>query len=294
MKGPQKVSDYWRALPTRIDAVYRVPEIPGVDWASGHLRFFSGAQYWEFNGPDLLAGFPKRLTELGLPSGLYFNAAVNRRKGKGDNFRRWTHLFARRKYYVFDEKLKRLISRQGFPYRRLHIFSPYGKRMQGAIGGNADGKTYFFYDEIYYAQDDESQGTFIGNIYDDFFHCCKENQGRVEFGVMTVRGNGRCQPETNDYDGSYDDYGGSDQALTDYNGSFRPSGAKLQAKRSPVCPLHPKKGESRVAQRRRKAICKKMFSDPFVQHHPGNPVAINRAGQLSRRRDPYDAYQNYH
>ena len=109
---------------------------------------------------------------------------------------------------------------------------------------------------------------------------------------MTVRGNGRCQPDTNDYDGSYDDFAGSDQALVDYNGSFRP-GKNLQARSGPACPLHPKKGESRMAQRRRKANCKKMFNDPFVQHHPGSPVALNRAGQLSRRPDPYDAYQNF-
>jgi hypothetical protein len=53
LKGPEKISQYWAALPSRIDAAYRVPELPGISWGTGNLRFFSGSQYWEYSGSNL-------------------------------------------------------------------------------------------------------------------------------------------------------------------------------------------------------------------------------------------------
>ena len=44
LKGPLDVRSYWADLPSRIDAVYRVPELPGITWANGNTRFFSGSQ----------------------------------------------------------------------------------------------------------------------------------------------------------------------------------------------------------------------------------------------------------
>ena len=64
-KGPERVQTYWADLPSRIDAVYRVPELD-QSWATGNLRFFSGSQYWEYAGKNLVPGFPKPLSALGL------------------------------------------------------------------------------------------------------------------------------------------------------------------------------------------------------------------------------------
>ena len=64
-KGPERVQTYWADLPSRIDAVYRVPELD-QPWATGNLRFFSGSQYWEYAGKNLVPGFPKPLSALGL------------------------------------------------------------------------------------------------------------------------------------------------------------------------------------------------------------------------------------
>lgn len=76
-KGPYKTSNYWADLPSRIDAVYRVPEDRSKSWASGNVRFFSGQKYWEFKGFRIVPGFPKSISELGLPTSLRFNAAIN-------------------------------------------------------------------------------------------------------------------------------------------------------------------------------------------------------------------------
>ena len=65
LKGPERVQTYWADLPSRIDAVYRVPELD-QPWATGNLRFFSGSQYWEYAGKNLVPGFPKPLSALGL------------------------------------------------------------------------------------------------------------------------------------------------------------------------------------------------------------------------------------
>ena len=207
LKGPQPVSTYWATLPSRIDAVYRVPELPGVSWATGHLRFFSGAQYWEYDGKQLQRGFPKSFSELGLPSRLRFDAAVNRRKGKGENFRRFTFLFAGTKYYVFDEKRGKLVGRRnGRSINKLHILgAPNGERIKAAMEGSDDKKSYFFYNDLYYAQDDQTEMFFVGNIKDDMFHCCKEKNGQMESGVQIIRGQGRCVPD--DADSSSYDYG---------------------------------------------------------------------------------------
>ena len=72
------MSNYWADLPSRIDAVYRIPEDRSQRWATGHVRFFSGAQYWEFKGFRIQPGYPKSIRELGLPTTLRFNAAINR------------------------------------------------------------------------------------------------------------------------------------------------------------------------------------------------------------------------
>mgnify|MGYP003729749007 CR=1 FL=1 len=198
------MSTYWADLPSRIDAAYRVPELPGVSWGTGNLRFFSGAQYWEYQGTTLKPGFPKRISQLGLPNKLRFHAAVNRRKGKNQNFRRWTFLFSGHKYYVFDEKKRKLVNRQGYDISRLHILgSPHGERIKAAMEGSDDQKTYFFYDDLYYAQDDKSATFFVGNIKDDFFHCCDENNGRVDNGVNVISGNGRCAHTAGDDSSRY-------------------------------------------------------------------------------------------
>ena len=170
LKGPLEVRSYWADLPSRIDAVYRVPELPGISWANGNTRFFSGSQYWEFNGFKILPGYPKSITELGLPVQLRFNAAVNRRMGKRDNYRRFTHLFAGNRFYVMDEKLNRLVGQRfGYDVRQereskdgygtqkmiLHeigtdplkapiIGLPLHDRIIGAMEGSDDGHTYFF------------------------------------------------------------------------------------------------------------------------------------------------------
>ena len=180
LKGPLDVRSYWADLPSRIDAVYRVPELPGVSWANGNTRFFSGSQYWEFNGFRILPGYPKSITELGLPVQLRFNAAVNRRMGKRDNYRRFTHLFAGNRFYVMDEKLNRLVGQRfGYDVRQERVHSsteplsqrnfarwvyavnftvmeyfdpikapiiglPLHDRIIGAMEGSDDGHTYFF------------------------------------------------------------------------------------------------------------------------------------------------------
>jgi len=66
MRGPLQVESYWAGLPSHIEAVYMVPDGLNLPWSTGNVRFFSGAQYWEYNGNKILPGFPKKITELGL------------------------------------------------------------------------------------------------------------------------------------------------------------------------------------------------------------------------------------
>jgi len=200
LKGPLDVRSYWADLPSRIDAVYRVPELPGVSWANGNTRFFSGSQYWEFNGFRILPGYPKSITELGLPVQLRFNAAVNRRMGKRDNYRRFTHLFAGNRFYVMDEKLNRLVGQRfGYDVRQAPIIGlPLHDRIIGATEGSDDGHTYFFTSSYYYRVDDkEDRVNYVGVTTDDFLHCCKVEQNP---NIQTIRGSGVCPRSINFHD----------------------------------------------------------------------------------------------
>merc|ERR1712227_940383 len=142
-----------------------------------------------------------------------FNAAVNRRRGRGANFRRWTLLFT--------------------------------------------GRRYFFYDELYYAQDDKTQNSYVGSTKDDFLHCCKENEGRIILGVNTIEGSGRCQLEHNDYysdSSSYSTYGAS---------------ARMAMSSHFKCPV------------KNEEFCAKLSRDSFIQSHPGHkPMIVNRGATV--------------
>merc|ERR1711868_341415 len=141
MGGPYKTAGYWADLPSRIDAVYRVPEDRSKSWASGNVRFFSGQKYWEFKGFRIVPGYPKSISALGLPTSLRFNAALNMRRGGGKTYRRFTFLFSGNRFYVYDEAIKKIVGqRQGYDMRRSPIIGlPHNSRIIGATPANDDG-----------------------------------------------------------------------------------------------------------------------------------------------------------
>ncbi|CAK8682181.1 unnamed protein product [Clavelina lepadiformis] len=94
-RGPYVIREQWPGLPSTIDSVYRKP-------ADDALVFFKGTRYWIYDGFQLRAGYPKKVTSLGLPKDGEFkvDASLNWYRSKD---RKRTYFFVGKKYYRFNE-----------------------------------------------------------------------------------------------------------------------------------------------------------------------------------------------
>ncbi|KAK9392689.1 72 kDa type IV collagenase [Crotalus adamanteus] len=99
--GPLLVAVFWTDVPEKIDAVYEAPQ-------EEKSVFFSGNEYWVYTASTLERGYPKRLTNLGLPPDVQrVNAAFNWSKNKK------TYIFAGDKFWRYNEVKKKMDP--GFP-----------------------------------------------------------------------------------------------------------------------------------------------------------------------------------
>jgi len=98
-------------------------------------------------------------------------AAINRRTGKNDDYRRYTYLIAGRIITIYDEKEKRIKRR--ISTRRLGIPGlSRTSRIKAAFEGSDDGYSFFFVNDFYYAKlDGRRSRTIVGNV-EEFVHCC--------------------------------------------------------------------------------------------------------------------------
>lgn len=127
---PVEIIRMWNGLPknlSRVDAVYERPD--------NKIVFFIGNQYFVHNGNDVERGYPKPLTNLGLPPSLerIDGAMVWGHNGK-------TYFYSGTMYWRFDEDLG-----------KVELDYPRDMSMWKGVGYNIDtvfqwkdGKTYFF------------------------------------------------------------------------------------------------------------------------------------------------------
>uniref|UniRef100_A0A671W9N3 interstitial collagenase n=1 Tax=Sparus aurata TaxID=8175 RepID=A0A671W9N3_SPAAU len=95
------ITNFWPNAPINIDAAYENQELDNV-------LVFKGRKVWAFSGYDLVRGYPKPLSSLGLPQTVKkVDAALY------DRHSRKTLFFVGSNYYSYDEARKTMD--QGFP-----------------------------------------------------------------------------------------------------------------------------------------------------------------------------------
>ncbi|XP_014856597.1 PREDICTED: matrix metalloproteinase-18-like [Poecilia mexicana] len=91
---PQKslISSFWPNAPTSVDAAY---ENPGT----GNILLFKGSKVWAFSGTQPVPGYPKSLSEFGLPSFMTKIDAAFHSARSGKTYLFWGGYF----YLTYDE-----------------------------------------------------------------------------------------------------------------------------------------------------------------------------------------------
>ncbi|XP_029303927.1 collagenase 3-like [Cottoperca gobio] len=113
------ITNIWPNAPSNIDAAYESQH-------SDRVFLFKGRRVWAFSGYDLVRGYPKKLSSVGLPRGVRkINAALHDvDSGK-------TLFFVGSDYYSYDEAKKTMD--QGFPKRVDRTFSDVSGKVTAAF-----------------------------------------------------------------------------------------------------------------------------------------------------------------
>uniref|UniRef100_A0A667XKC6 interstitial collagenase n=1 Tax=Myripristis murdjan TaxID=586833 RepID=A0A667XKC6_9TELE len=120
-REPQQslIQNFWPRAPINIDAAYESPE-------SDNVFLFKGRKVWAVSGYDVVPGYPKRLTDIGLPYSVKrIDAALF------DVDSRKTLFFVGKYYYSYDEATRTVD--QGFPKRVDETFSGLTGRVTAAF-----------------------------------------------------------------------------------------------------------------------------------------------------------------
>ncbi|XP_059091501.1 72 kDa type IV collagenase-like [Tigriopus californicus] len=122
-----------------IDALYERP-------TDGAIVFFSGNQYWIYNGYQFIENTPLPLSYLGLPTDVkkLDTAFV---WGKNEK----TYFFRENIYWRFDEYARRI--EDGYPFKIGHRWHGVPNNLQ-AVFTDTTGVTYFFKDNWFLSFDD--------------------------------------------------------------------------------------------------------------------------------------------
>uniref|UniRef100_A0A8C5EHB4 interstitial collagenase n=1 Tax=Gouania willdenowi TaxID=441366 RepID=A0A8C5EHB4_GOUWI len=103
------ITNFWPQAPVKIDAAYK-------SQISDTVLLFKGRKVWAFRGYDLVRGYPKPISSLGLPKTVSkVNAALY------DVHSRKTLFFVGDQYYSYDETKKTMD--RGFPKNVDETFS---------------------------------------------------------------------------------------------------------------------------------------------------------------------------
>lgn len=127
---PAEITRLWKDFPknlTHIDAVYERPD--------GHIAFFIGDKYYLFAGLRVVPGYPKPITDLGLPVSL---KKIDGAMVWGHNGQ--TYFYSGDMYWRFDESVQKV--ELDYP-RNMAMWNGVGTDID-AVFQWKDGRTYFF------------------------------------------------------------------------------------------------------------------------------------------------------
>ncbi|XP_022079404.1 72 kDa type IV collagenase-like [Acanthaster planci] len=119
-------------LPRMIDAVYQRPQ-------DGLIVFFKGPNYWLYRGRRPLPGYPRPISELGLPDDIDAVVMLQRYNT--------TYFFKDHQVWRFDEEYQSV--EYGYPYHVLDVWEGIPPFIDAAFD-YTDGFTYFIQGKSYY------------------------------------------------------------------------------------------------------------------------------------------------
>ncbi|MEE6522093.1 hypothetical protein FKM82_020488, partial [Ascaphus truei] len=126
--GPLLVGTFWPELPEKIDAVYEAPQ-------EEKTIFFAGNEYWVYSTSTLERGYPKKLTDLGLPPDVQrVDAAFNWSKNKK------TYIFAGDKFWRYNEVKSKMDA--GFPKLIADAWNGVPDSVDAVMDHNGSGKLH--------------------------------------------------------------------------------------------------------------------------------------------------------
>ncbi|ENN71228.1 hypothetical protein YQE_12156, partial [Dendroctonus ponderosae] len=138
---PAEINRLFRGFPktlTHVDAVF--------ERADGNIVFFVDDKFYLFSGVSLVPGYPKPLTELGLPNNL---KKIDGAMVWGHNGN--TYFFSGKDYWKFDDNEQEV--EKDYP-RKIHpMWKGVGTDID-AVFQWKDGKTYFFKDKGFWKFND--------------------------------------------------------------------------------------------------------------------------------------------
>ncbi|KAI8505381.1 hypothetical protein Bbelb_165700 [Branchiostoma belcheri] len=147
----------WRGLPDNIDAAYTRPQ-------DDKIIFFSGGQYWLFDGANMEPGFPRPISDFGLPTD-DVDAAVAWRPTKK------TYFFKGDLYWRYNEEMRTLDP--GYP-RPVSMWHGVPSSPDCASDLGEDGEVYFFRGRNYWKYSSHHRRVKRGyprSIADDWMGC---------------------------------------------------------------------------------------------------------------------------
>ncbi|XP_075885262.1 matrix metalloproteinase-17-like [Nelusetta ayraudi] len=128
--GPAQIHRFWRGLPPTLDGVDAVYERPG----DHKIVFFKGQKYWLFKDNIVEEGYPRPISDFGLPADGPVDAAfVWLHNDK-------TYFFRDGRYWRYDDRLRRMDP--GYP-KDSSLWKGLPPHMDDAMRWS-DGSSYFF------------------------------------------------------------------------------------------------------------------------------------------------------
>ncbi|KAJ7988456.1 hypothetical protein DPEC_G00323730 [Dallia pectoralis] len=132
---PAQIHRFWRGLPINLDSVDAVYERPG----DHKIVFFKGLQYWIFKDTNVEEGFPRPISDFGLPMEGVDAAFVWLHNDK-------TYFFKDSRYWRYDDHLGRMDL--GYP-KDSTLWKGIPAQLDDVIRWS-DGSSYFFKGKEYW------------------------------------------------------------------------------------------------------------------------------------------------